>query len=61
MHVSRALGLFMDALCVKDGICKVNATVHRVNTVVYAGRTVVYTGLHSVRRVNTDARRVYAG
>ena len=46
MHASRALGLFMDALCVKDtdtGICRVNATVHRVNTVVYAGRTVVYT------------------
>ena len=39
--MSRALGLFMDALCVKDadtGICRVNTTVHRVNTVVYAGR-----------------------
>ena len=34
--MSRALGLFMDALCVKDtdtGICRVSATVHRVNTV----------------------------
>ena len=35
MHVSRALGLFMDALCVKDtdtGICRVNTGLCRINT-----------------------------